>query len=35
MAGKRKGVLAVRVRKMKVLALKTETVTLVGEIDGI
>jgi len=32
MAGKRKGMLAIRVRKMKVHAVKTETVTLVGEI---
>jgi len=34
MAEKRKWMLAVRVRKMKVLAMKTESVPLVGEIES-
>jgi hypothetical protein len=35
MAGKRKGMLELRVRKMKALTVKTETVILVGKVDGI
>jgi hypothetical protein len=35
MAGKRKETLAVRVRIMKALTVKTETVTMFGKVDRI
>jgi len=35
MARKKKGMIAVRVRKMKTLTVKTVTVTLVGKVDRI
>jgi hypothetical protein len=35
MAGKRKEMLELRVRKMKALTVKTETVTLVGKVNRI